>query len=428
MQQATQGIKSFRKRRSTRSSPELSAEDARKIRDEIRDLHTERWRLSQDFVQSVQSLEPLERAETWLKQVAENEDPYVTQEAVVYLVSRGHDCTDRIKDIAVTWKLDEKRVLDAYAYEQRERYGKDVTCAEVDDILKQSMYNLRPFWESHPPQDPSIIATMFRTVEWCGIGGFEHWWHSEARQIQEGIFRIGIEPLPAAFYLFSLCRSDYALQLMHEALDHFLHSIELPEYDQSSPWRRRDDSTRGRAVDSFPYAASIVFSTKRIRPSACDSKLVSQAIEFLLRHQDGTGVWQYSAVDRQPDICTTAMAMHALAATRPKGWELATSAARRWLWSVQDKSGCWIELGHDSVYLTVLVLDAFELTAGSTKATFTVQAHSKEEETDQDAVLSAILRRLDEMHLDLGIKLDDLKRGQETIYGRIGSESQLVLD
>lgn len=424
------GKKHSRSKKGTASSSsvELSAERARKIYDELRDLHVERWQLGQDFVQSVQSLEPLERAVAWLKHVARNEDVYVGQEAVVYLVSRGYDCTDCIKGIAGTWKRDERRVLDTYAYEQQQRYGRDVSHVEASDILERSMFGLQDFWESHPPQAPSFIATMLRTVEWCGIGGFDHWWHSFERQVLEGLFRYGSDPVPASFLLFDLCRSDYALQLMHKALDRLLDAIELPDYGQPHPWRRRDESTHGRAVDSFPYAASIVFASKRLRPWVDDTELSDQAVQFLLRHQNDAGAWRYSADDRRPDICSTAMVIHALAIARPRGWELAASAARQWLWSVQDKSGCWIEFGYDSVYLTVLVLDAFELAADSTKITFTVQAHGRVEKTDQDAVLSAILRRLDEMHLDLGIKLDDLKRGQEAIYRRIGGESQLVLD
>lgn len=41
---------------------------------------------------------------------------------------------------------------------------------------------------------------------------------------------------------------------------------------------------------------------------------------------------------------------------------------------------------------------------------------------------SAIIRRLDEMHSDLGEKLDDIKRSQEIIYERIGAEAQVTVD
>jgi hypothetical protein len=363
-----------------KGTPELSPEDAHKIWSEIKDLHIRRWRLGQDFVQSVQGLEPLERAKAWLKYVAENEGPYVAQEAVVYLVSRGHDCTDRIRDIVAAWKLDEKGSLDAYAYEQQECHGKDVSHVEVSDVLGQSLFSLQPFWENHPPQHPSFDATMLRTVEWCSIGGFDHWWQSFARQALEGIFRVGIDPVPAAFYLFSMCRSDYAIQLMHKALDRLLHSIELPDHDQPYPWQRWDEEGPYKIVDNLSYAASIVFGAERLRPyaSSTELELVSQAVEVLLTHQDIQGFWRCWADDKGPDIYTTAMAIHALALKRPRGWELAASPARDWLWSVQDESGCWIEFGCDSVHLTVLVLDALELAAGGTKVTFDIATPSRD--------------------------------------------------
>ncbi len=41
---------------------------------------------------------------------------------------------------------------------------------------------------------------------------------------------------------------------------------------------------------------------------------------------------------------------------------------------------------------------------------------------------NAILRRIDEMHSDLGEKLDDVKRIEVTIYERIGSEAQSIVN
>jgi hypothetical protein len=402
------------------SSVELPAGDAQKIYDELRDLHVERWRLGQDFVQSVENLDPLERAEAWLKHVAENENIYVALEAVVYLTSRGYSCSDTIRNIVTTWKKDEERAVDTYAYDQKIRLGKDISGVQAADILKQSPICLTPFWESHPPQDSSFIATMLRTVEWCKIGGFDHWWNSLSRGILEGVYQIGVDPVPSSYYMFDMCRSDYALELMRKALGSMLDALAVPEHDQSCPWRRRNLDNPREVADHFPYAASIVFATQRVCPSTHETELVRGAEKVLLSQQDAAGFWRYSSVESQPSILSTAMTMHALALSRQRGWKHAVDTAAEWLWSVQDKSGCWIDWGCDSVSLTVLVLDALELAAGSTKVTFTVLAHSKEK-MEQDAISDAILRRIDEMH-------DDLKRGQEAIYGRIDNESRLALD
>jgi len=66
----------------------------------------------------------------------------------------------------------------------------------------------------------------------------------------------------------------------------------------------------------------------------------------------------------------TAMAVHALAMRKPKGWDW--QFLRHAVGFGQFRTyQMWIELDcPDSVYLTVLVLDALELAAGGTKVTF----------------------------------------------------------
>jgi hypothetical protein len=51
-------------------------------------------------------------------------------------------------------------------------------------------------------------------------------------------------------------------------------------------------------------------------------------------------------------------------------WEHFASPAAQWLWDQQHVDGYWVERGSVVVWLTVLVLDALELTAGGAKLTF----------------------------------------------------------
>ncbi|MBD3305483.1 hypothetical protein GF348_03845 [candidate division KSB3 bacterium] len=177
------------------------------------------------------------------------------------------------------------------------------------------------------------------------------------------------------------------------------------------------------------YAASIVFASERIGSPHSDALLIDQASEALLKYQDPEGHWRCWVDDERPAIQTTAMAVHALAMRRPRGWELAVSTARDWLWSVQDLSGCWIEFDcPDSVYLTVLVLDALELSAQGTNITFSTSASINDTERQRDPTLLEIRNCIDEMHLDFTRRIDDLKQGQSAIYHRIGRESQLTLN
>lgn len=370
--------------------PTLSPEQAQLMWTELIQLnkqsHIEQQRRGEDLVRSVQGLPPLDRVEAWLRYVANHERRcYSSQEAIVYFVSRGYDCTEIVRDLVRAWKLDEKRSIKACAQEivvwkadtgqPGEVAREGLVYEETSDIVNTSPFILFDFWSFSDSQELSMDATMLRTVEWCSIGGFYEWWLRLAKTQYEMAVQGGIDPIPASYYLFNMCRSDYAIELMPKALNRMLEAIELPDHRQTRPWRRWRWTSPPRSVDHFSYAASIVFANRRIRSPQSNDTLVAQASEALLRHQGTKGCWRCWMDDDEPSIETTAMAIHALAMERPRGWKVAVSAAEDWLWSVQDKSGCWIDFDcPDSVYLTVLVLDALELAKGGTTVTFRLPA------------------------------------------------------
>ena len=184
---------------------------------------------------------------------------------------------------------------------------------------------------------------MLRTVEWCNIGGYDRWWARFAREQYESVIHLGVEPVPAAFYLFGLARSNYALRLLSRGLDRLLDALRLPEYQQPFPWRIvRWRLEKPAPVDHFAYAASLAFSMARLHPQQVDDQLIGQALDALLRHQSDNGAWYCWADDTHHSIDTTAMAIHALALLKPRGWEISTSAAAEWLWSMQEREGCWM--------------------------------------------------------------------------------------
>jgi hypothetical protein len=411
--------------------------------EEMRDFHSAAQRQGEDFVRSVQHLQPLERAEAWLRHVADRErsgyDVYSTQEAIVYLVSRGYDCGDIKKDLVATWKRDERHAIEVCMQEEWvwdmdtgekvELYRKGLTFDEASDILNVSPHRLMDFWRCSHSQELSMPATMLRTADWCEVGGFDDWWVRFARLEYEAVIQAGVDPVPASLYLFAMCRSDYAIELTAKALRRILEAIELPDYGQTWPWRRWRLTARPKATVQLSYAASIVFANERLKPLAGNQELVDRASESLLKHQSSTGHWTRCASDEEPSIETTAMAIHALAVRQPRGWELAASRARDWLWSVQDSSGCWIEYScPDSVYLTVLVLDALELAAGRGNVTFSLELPPVEREDESDSIGPVVIKRIEEMHRETIEVLYGLKRGQAAIYQRIGSESRAALE
>lgn len=422
-----------------KGSIRLTEQMLSKIVEDNKQFHASAQRGDDEFVLSVEDLPSLPRAEAWLRYVVKQDTNYYsTQEAIVYLISRGNDCKNAIENIKRTWKNDEKHaieicmreipVIDVYTGETKRIGRKKISFEEASDVLNQSIYRLSDFWPAPDGFEASANATMLRTVEWCNIGGFNDWWLRLANTDYEMIVQGGVDAIPASSYLFDLCRSDFAIDLMSKSLIKMLDAIELPESRQVHPWRRHMWTEPPIVVDHFSYVATIIFANLRLHTKDYDSELLDKAAEVLLRNQEtNNGYWQRLSNENVPAIETTAMAIHALALYKPRGWELAVSTARDWLLSVQDRSGCWIDYScPDSVYLTVLVLDAIELAEGGSKVTFNLENHRTIKGTDKDELLD-IKQRLDNLQLDLWKKTDELKKGQAAIYKHIGSSSRFTL-
>src|SRR5829696_1982970 len=75
-----------------------------------------------------------------------------------------------------------------------------------------------------------------------------------------------------SFWLFAMCRSDYAIELMRKSLEIALETIKVPEHREPFPWRvtRLDfesfkkDKKKSIVADVIPHAASMIFSHTRL--------------------------------------------------------------------------------------------------------------------------------------------------------------------
>jgi hypothetical protein len=220
---------------------------------------------------------------------------------------------------------------------------------------------------------------MIRTIEWGDIGGYDFVWKEYANRLNEDVNRGGeIEEELASQTLFHICRSDFAINIMEKNLIKLLDTVEMPDFQLTIPWHRwnKDDLSLSAGIDRnsiYAYAASIVFANKRLRLHKPNKKLVDEAIKWLLENQEESGAWKISTILDEPSILGTCMVIHALAINKPMGWKLAVSQARDWLVSQQDDFGFWYESPFPPahpVYLTVLVLDAFNLANGNSTLTF----------------------------------------------------------
>jgi len=228
----------------------------------------------------------------------------------------------------------------------------------MNDIVASSVLELPNFWGGGAELD----VTMLRTVQCCQIAGFDLWWQRWARETREDVFAgcYGGD-ISGALWLFAMCRSDLALSMLPTALRHVFDTVVNSRIRAPLPWQDPDARTAASIPsDHIPCASAIVFAEHRLQ---LVSGLKVEAIETIQYHyQDGA--WPIWTSTAKPSIEATAMAVHALALTRSQGWEHTVAGASSWLLSAQHEDGYWDEEGAlDSVYLTVLVMDALSLAA-----------------------------------------------------------------
>jgi hypothetical protein len=336
------------------------------------------------FIETIKSLEGPAQADAWLTYISKNMNNFSDQEALVYLMSRAVPCDAEVESLIEMWKAGVRRSRDRYATDpisfDRNRGIHKASAAKRPDqmieIAEIPPWLLPNFWGFSDNEELMIDATMLRTVEWCQFGGYDEWWTRLANDGRENVLRGGVQTLPGSDWLFHMCRSNLAISLMGNTLQRCLESIEISENGLAVPWvfsmqRKEDDIPVMRQVEHIPVACSMVFCRARLVGHDGDEALIRNALVMILRHQQDDGSWRYWADDSHPSVEATAFAIHALAIGRPLGWERACKIAREWLWSAQDADGCWCrEPNKRSVYLSVLVLDAIELSHSGDQTTF----------------------------------------------------------
>jgi hypothetical protein len=367
------------------------------------------WRSYLQDIESIQNLPPVQKAETWLRQVMIKGksflasldwvsqftiSEFVDQEALVYFISRGVDCADQIKSMSLRLKENKRKSEEFYksletqfnnrnrsrgSQPKKARSSKNQESSSYFELMQRRSFSLANDDQSYQ------VASMIRTIEWGDIGGFDVLWKEYANSLNEDVNRGGeIGEEIASQTLFHICRSDFAIQVMQKNLLKLLDIIEMPDHQLTIPWHRwnRDDFSRSAGIDRnsiFAYAASIAFANARLRARNFNKDLVDEAIQWLMENQEKSGAWKVSTILNEPSIMGTCMVIHALAINKPRGWKLAVSQACDWLISKQDVFGFWYESPTppvDPVYLTVLVLDTLDFLKKSPILTFRMDEKS----------------------------------------------------
>ena len=171
------------------------------------------------------NLQKLSYTTAWIKYVSKNTLDYSDQEAVIYLISRGYNCVPQTSAVISHWKTTATRIIKAalsakYIYDvdtgRRKLSRKPIS--EFNKVSDFSTFTLPDFWIGHDDEE-TIDATMSCAVEWCEIGGFDDWWVRLSQEIKKNILHGGLEnTIPRSFWLFAMCCSDYAIELMRGSL------------------------------------------------------------------------------------------------------------------------------------------------------------------------------------------------------------------
>ena len=289
-----------------------------------------------------------------------NQQTTCNLEALVYLACQRVELKDSLPEVRRRWKLAEKETINQYNNENAARLT-------IHDIA--SAADLSNFWSGAEGQQNTIDATMLRTMDWLGIAGFEHWWERLARQTHDEVLGDCFARAARSVWLFAMCRSDYAVQNMRASLTRALDSLTLDS--DGLPWQHIFRAGTSITIsENIRYVSAIVFAEYRLQQT---SGLMGKAIATL-QNANENGFWPIWTHASEPSIETTAMAMHAMAMTQPRGWEGALAEASNWLADSSNAEGYWTEPGTDPVYLTVLVMDALSLARKLPRQTFRIQS------------------------------------------------------
>jgi nucleoside phosphorylase len=333
---------------------------------ELIDIHTESDKLVRKLPQGI------EKAEWYLRAIADDCGADSDVEAAVYFASRGKNSAIDADEVRSRWhsalcsdiKSAGKKVpRDVVARAQ----AGTISLSEASEILIGGFQDR--FFSFRDEEDDFIDATFFRAVEWLEINGFEPWLRSLIEPLSLGPKYGAGEG--AGWWLFFFCRSDLALRMAgRHGPEAWLWALVNGELDREAPWRVFWGDKAGRIRDYVPLAGIILFAWRRINPHGLNEDILKRANELLFQTQMRSGAWPLFVDSAEPCLIATCFAIHGIALTRPPGWERAASKGAAWIKSQQGESGLWHIAGGPAVMLTVLALDCLELARGGTSVTF----------------------------------------------------------
>ncbi len=185
----------------------------------------------------------------------------------------------------------------------------------------------------------------------------EQWWEKWFDRFDQRVDRRSMDKIKAALILFDLCRSKYGVRILAD--------VHTKQWDHATSYFNElyFDPTDHREGSSSIIIAATLFAAQMTVSQLVSVEMLEDSLRMLMKQQSRDGGWPYSQRMRNKlSVLSTAIAIHAIAALKPTGWQAVATRAVGWLKKVQCESGLWSDIHFKNhVYLTVLVLDAINL-------------------------------------------------------------------
>ncbi|MFC5410680.1 hypothetical protein ACFPMF_15260 [Larkinella bovis] len=369
------------------SSKELPYEEKMsRIYDFLREEENERKAEHDDigaFIETKKELPSKQRAfeliNFYYNKYAKN---FGDNEYIVFLISRGVEFRHYQSSISSVWRqisIDKiKEVSFSSTNLQTGEYIEVEVNENIDlesiEVEKSDTFHVPDFWFGDRNERQTIDATMIRVAQWCNISGFDPYWRRLFHETDIATVFQTEDRYMQLQWLYSMCRSEKAINLMQSKLQLSLDILALGDYKIGLPWRF--NSYHHKTGDRIPststfIAASLIFCIIRLGQKEKYKELLASAKEFVLRAQGEKGGWKACSFYKKPSIETTALCIHALALLNYDECLYAIKEGANWLIGEQDPWGLWFEDSNyfvSSPFLTVLVLDSLEISDGNTKS------------------------------------------------------------
>ncbi len=328
------------------------------------------------FAKSQENLNPKERAYNFIQYYYKKYKKYYGEEEfLILLISREMELQDDFQSpIYYSWKEAEKREKDRFL-DQLQQQLNELPTSEIYDRFKNSIPN---FWRGRRNELNTIDSTFIRVIDNLKLSGFDDYCQVLKKDFPLNFYSDISEITPLIQYLYSLCRSECAIELFYDKLSIIIESIITHnKYSEHRIWEfyYYDHKIRNKEIKNSPYiAAGLMFIIIRLGKKEMYPELLTEIKNYLLSTQLENGGWKMFSNNEDLSLETTALCIHALGIYDLRNLGFIINESLKELYIRQDPWGMWFEsdeyfVGYE--FLTVLILDAIEICERNTdKITF----------------------------------------------------------